>query len=206
MKKMLFLILMIFSFSVLVPAKTILITVTGNYFDIADADYADLYGDKQYFPEGKLALRVIGNFYLWGSYGTFSTSYSEDKWSHKAVEEADLEFKSAVGKEIISGGLGYYAGYIKKNEISVKLEIGLCKITNNYKLTDTEIMSGTIKSSEERKESGIGVRGNISGTYGLLKNVFGELSFGYLYAVDKVEDIKINLGGFRVSVGIGFGF
>lgn len=206
MKKILILVLVIFTFSVLAAGESIMITVHGNYFIAADDNFAQSYGEKKYFPEGKIALKLSGNFYLWGSYGLLSTGKSWDKWSHKNVESADLDARDNLDKTIISGGLGYYMGYIEKNELAIKIELGACKITNNQDYTDTEKSSGSVVNREESQVSGLGARGNLGITYGIFKNIFAEISFGYLLALDKVDEQNIKLGGFRAALGLGLRF
>ncbi|MCK4765250.1 MAG: hypothetical protein KAW12_23825 [Candidatus Aminicenantes bacterium] len=206
MKKILILMLIIFTFSVLATGKSLMITVHGNYFVAADDDFAQEYGGKKYFPEGKIALKLSGNFYLWGSYGFFSTGNTWDKWSHKNIENADIAASDTVDKTIISGGLGYYMGYIERNELAIKIEIGACKIANDRETADTGINSGSVISHEENTVSGFGARGNFGVTYGIFNNIFAEISFGYLLALDKVDDQTIRLGGFRASLGLGLRF
>jgi hypothetical protein len=206
MKKTFTLILIILCFSILAPAKTFTITIYGNYFSTADPDISDLYGKKKYFPEGKISLKIAGNFFIWGSYGAFSSGNSGLKWSHKGLEEADIRVKDTLNKNIISGGLGYYIGYIAKDEFAVKIEAGVCKITNTQETVSSQIVGGSIITSEKETDSGIGFRGNLGVTYGFYKNFFAEASGGYLYATAKVEDYTVNLGGFRLSLGLGYRF
>ncbi|MCK5058448.1 MAG: hypothetical protein KAT34_17470 [Candidatus Aminicenantes bacterium] len=206
MKKTFTLILIVLCFSVLIPAKTFTITIHGNYFTIADPDISDLYGKKKYFPEGKISLKIAGNFFVWSSYGTFSSGNSWLKWSHKGLEEADIEVNDTLNKTIISGGLGYYVGYIEKDELAVKIEAGVCKITNTEETVFGEIAGGSVITSEKETHSGIGIRGNLGVTYGLYKNFFAEAIVGYLYATAKVGDYTVNLGGLRLSLGLGLRF
>lgn len=206
MKKTFTLILIIFCFSILAPAKTFTITVHGNYFLTADPDISSFYGKKKYFPEGKIAIKITGNFFVWGSYAAFSSGNSGSKWSHKGLEVADIEVKDTLDKAIISGGLGYYVGLIEKGEFAVKIELGACKISNTEETVSSKIAGGSVLASEERTNSGIGIRGNLGITYGLYKNLFAEIAGGYLYASTKVDDYTINLGGLRFSLGLGYRF
>jgi hypothetical protein len=204
------LIILIYSVSLSGAGKKFMITVSGNYFSNADSDYKERYGEIDIFPEGKISIRLMGNLYFWGSYGFLSSSYNWQEWSHKGFAEADLEGESILDKLVISGGIGYYVGYIEKSEISIKVEAGICKITHNIASTLNQIDTNAITSSNETKESGIGIRGNLGLTYGLYKNLFSEVSIGYLYATDKVKvgdnNERIYLGGLRMSVGLGLTF
>jgi len=180
--------------------------IGGNYYTAADSNFKDMFGKKKYFPEGKLAVRLTGNLYIWGSCGYFSTTYRWNAWSNKGVLESDIEGKRTLDKLIISGGLGYYAGFLRKNDISVRLELGACRITNTIETTKNNIVTGEITNIEEEDEEGIGIRGNIGVTYGLYKTIFAEASLGYMYAQDTIDDEKINLGGFKLSLGLGIAF
>lgn len=204
------LIILIYSVSLSGAGKNFMITISGNYLSNADSDYKERYGKRDFFPEGKISIRLKGNLYLWGSYGFLSSSYNWEEWSYKGSAEADLEGESILDKQVISGGIGYYIGYIEKNEMAIKVEAGICRITHNIAATLNQIATNTITSSDETKESGIGFRGNLGVTYGLYKNLFSEVSIGYLYATDKVkigdENERIYLGGFRASVGLGLTF
>jgi hypothetical protein len=198
---------MILSFSVLVSAKSFIITIHGNYFSAADTDFSNRYGGKKIYPEGKIALKFFGNLFVWGSYGTYSAINSWNQWSNKTIENADIKVEDNVRKNLISGGLGYYIGYLEKNEFAVKIEVGVCKITNDYDKTSIRIASGSVITSETMQESGIGINGNFGITYGVYKNwLFTEANIGYLYVPDKIEDITINLGGLKLSLGLGIIF
>ncbi|UCH98403.1 MAG: hypothetical protein JSV88_16595 [Candidatus Aminicenantes bacterium] len=207
MKRKLIFILVIFLGSVFISAERVVFTISGNYFSISDADYKERYGETKYFPEGKISLRISGNFYLWGSCGFFSSSYSWEEWSNKGVIYADIKGENVLDKLIISGGLGYYVGFLRQNDISIKVEVGACRITNTIGITKNMIPTKEIVSVEEKEEAGTGIRGNLGVTYGIYKNnLFAELAAGYLYATDKVDDERIKLGGFQVTLGLGLAF
>jgi hypothetical protein len=204
------LIILIYSVSLSGAGNNFMITISGNYISNADSDFKERYGKRDFFPEGKISIRLKGNLYLWGSLGFFSSDYNWEEWSYKGSAEPDLEGENILDKLVISGGIGYYIGYIEKNEMSIKVEAGICRITHDIVSTLNQIDTNTITSSEETKESGIGIRGNLGVTYGLYKNLFSEVSIGYLYATDKIkvgdENQRIYLGGLRASVGLGLTF
>ncbi len=205
-KKILALILFVFLCFGIAAAENFTIVIGGSYLSIADNQYDLKYGGKKYFPEGKLSMRFTGNLYLWGSFGFVSSKFTWKQWSNKGVAESDLQGKSVADKMILAGGLGYYVGYIAPGEFSIKLEAGLCSISDNIKDTSTRLDNSQTVGSEKSKQSGLGFRGNFGVTYGLYKNFFAELSAGYLYASDTVDDQKVNLGGLRASLGIGLKF
>jgi len=206
MKRKLILILVIFLSSVFIPAQNVILSVSGNRISIADSEDKALYGGTGYFPEGKIALRFKGNFYLWGSLGFFSTRYDWQEWSNKGVVEADVQGENVLDKLIISGGLGYYLGFMRKNDISIKFEIGACRITNAIELSKNMIETNEPVSVKEQKEAGFGIRGNVGVTYGIYKNLFAEVTGGYLLATDKVDNKRVKLGGLQVTMGLGIAF
>ncbi len=202
-KRMLTFTAMMLWFSLFASAQNFVFTVGGNYLSPADSEFKTRFGDTKYYPEGKIALRFSGNLYLWGSCGFFSTRYNWVEWSNKGVINADIEAKDVLDKLIISGGVGYAMGFIRPHDFSVRVEVGACSITDSVETTKNDMDSEAIVSVTENKESGIGFRGNLGITYGLYKNFFAEISAGFLYATDKVNDKRVNLGGFRLALGLG---
>jgi hypothetical protein len=206
MKRKLILILVIFLSSVFISAQNVILSVSGNRISIADSEDESLYGGTRYFPEGKIALRLKGNIYLWGSLGFFSSQYDWEEWSNKGVVAADVQGENVLDKLIISGGLGYYVGFLRKNDISIRFEVGACRITNSIELSKSMIQTNETVSVEAQKEAGLGIRGNLGVTYGIYKNLFAEVTGGYLFATDKVEDKRVKLGGFQLTMGLGIAF
>lgn len=208
MKRVLLLIMVIFLLSASLQAAgaKLTFTVYGNYFSVADSAFKDKYKSSAFFPEAKATLSFSGNLYLWASYGMFSADYTWTEWSSKAVITADVAGKSVVDKRIMAGGLGFFMGYLDKSQFGVRFELGACSIINDIEDTKTIISSNAFVSSVQDKQSGVGIRANLGITFGLTKNLFSEVAFGYLWAMDKVNDNSINLGGFRSSVGLGLRF
>jgi hypothetical protein len=145
-------------------------------------------------------------FIYGGSYGFFPDQYKWTEWSNKGVVEADIAGKRTVDKRIISGGVGFFVGYIKRNEFAVKAEAGICRITNAIESIRNIIATGELIDSGDEKQTGTGIRGTLGVTYGLYKKLYSELSFCYMYASDKVNDKRVNLGGIQLSVGLGLRF
>lgn len=205
MKRVLLLTMVIFLLSASVHAAgaKLTFTVYGNYFSIADAAYKAKYKSTAFFPEAKATLNFSGNLYLWASYGMFSANYKWTEWSNKGVIEADVAGESIADKRIMAGGLGIFVGYLDKSQFGIRFELGACKIINDIEDTRTVISSKAFVSSVEDKQSGFGLRANFGVTYGITKHLFSEIAIGYLWASDKVNNNRINLGGFRTSVGLG---
>lgn len=206
MKKSLIFILLLLLTSVFISAKNFTLTLYCDYLSIADATYEEEYGGKKIFPEAKITFRVKGNFYLWGSAGFLPASYGWEEWSNKGIVNSDIDAKNTSHKFFYAGGLGYYAGYRDPAEFSVSLEVGACATNNTIDITAKQTTTNNVVRSEEITESGIGLRGNLGVTYGLIKNVFAEASVGYMYVWDKRDDENFNAGGLRLAIGLGMKF
>lgn len=209
MKRALLLIFLVLFLAATVSAKTFMISVNGNYFSIADPVYEELYGSEKYYPEGKISLKITGNLFVWGSYGFLSASKNWEAWSHKGVVNADLNVEKITDKTIMAAGIGFFIGYIEEYQFAIKIEAGICHISNEV-VTDTSFNTNSDQfASESLTESGIGIKGNLGITYGFFKNFFAELNIGYLYATEAaaIEDNEsIKLGGLKVALGIGIRF
>jgi hypothetical protein len=206
MKKTLLMMLVIILLSMGVSAKNLTLSLNGNYMTVVDREFKTLYGGKKFFPEAKLTLKFTGNLYFWGSFGFLSSSYTWQEWSNKGVPLADLSGKSVVNKTMISGGLGYYVGYIEPGNFAINLELGVCNISNHYKDTTKRIVDKQITKETTKKENGLGLRANFGVTYGFDKNLYSEVSIGYLFATDTVDTSRVELGGLRLALGIGLKF
>jgi len=202
-KKLLLSVFITFFISSVVWAERLTFIVSGNYISIEDSTFEDAYGKNKYFPEGKLSFRFSGNFYLWGSFGYLSSKKTWKEWSNKGIPNADMDSISTTDKTIWSGGLGYYVGYLAPYNFSLKLELGVCSIKDSIEEKKTFIATDEVYSSEKGKKSAVGFRGNFGITYGLFKNIFAEASIGYMVAKDTFDDESINLGGLRLSLGLG---
>jgi hypothetical protein len=205
-KKTLILILLTFFMIGTVSAETVTFVVSGSYLSTGDDAYTTKYGGKKYFPEGKLTIRFAGNLYLWGSFGYLRSKYTWEEWSNKGIVLADVDGESISNKLSIAGGLGFYVGYIRPGDFSIKLELGVCNISDKSEDTTSMKATGETLNVVEDEKNGFGFRGNLGVTYGLMKSIFAEISLGYMYAPDKIDDTRVNLGGLRASLGIGLKF
>jgi hypothetical protein len=202
---LLFVVVMSLCLPMLLPAKKrFTIAAYGSYISMGDSSYETLYGGDRLFPSGKITITFLGNLYAWGGYGYVPAAYEWTEWSNKGEPEADVGGRRESRKHLITGGLGFYIGYI--NKASVHLELGACHINNDIEATWTKIGSNQSIKSEQSKESGTGFVGNLGLTYGLTKNIYSEFSIGFLYAADKRNDERFNLGGLRLSLGLGITF
>jgi len=206
MKKTLVLIILIFTFTAIGSAENFMFTVTGNYLGPKDSTYKTQYGGNKYYPEAKLSFKIKGNIFLWSSVGFLRTAFSWKEWSNKGIPLADMDSKRQSDKVIISGGLGYYVGYLTPHNFAVKLELGAGNIKDTITETAVMTVSGETMRREQSSRSGFGFNAALAVTYGLMKNIYAELSVGYLYAADKIDDKWINLGGLRASLGLGLKF
>ncbi len=181
-------------------------TLQTNYLNVANNAFTSQTGKKKIYAEGKAAVTIYQNLYLWGSYGAFPIHDTLTQWSSKAAFDADISIARVLEKRVISGGIGFFIGYLEPQELSVKTEIGVCSITNVIDWTFTNIVTDTIVKSDEAKQAGVGLRGNLGVTYGLFKNLFAEISIGYMYSADTINGVKSKLGGLHYGLGLGIRF
>lgn len=206
MRKALFILWLIWLLSITSMAKRVIISIRGNYLSGTDSSYKNLYEGKKYFPEGKIAFSFTGNLYVWANYGLLPASAEWSDWSNKEVIDPDLNVKTKSTKHFMSGGIGFRLGYLNPGEISIKLEAGMCKIRHREITKEYKIGSDKGTERGNRTTSGIGFHVELGVTYGLIKNIFAEISAGYLYATDKINEESVKLGGFKLGLGIGITF
>jgi hypothetical protein len=205
MKKLAGLVFAVFLFSGIVSAADgrFIFNIYGNYLSLPANDFTNQDSQQKVFLEAKAAVEVSGNIYVWASHGYFPLHDGWDGWSSKNSFSADLRSERTLAKRIIAGGAGIFMGYFAKSQLAVRTEIGICSVRNVIDSTTSDIGTNALIRSEESSQSGIGVRGNLSFTYGFYKNIFAELSGGYTYAADKIDGVLTNLGGFHLALGLG---
>jgi len=175
----------------------------GNCLDLPANSFTGQDSQYKVFFEAKAAYMVQGNLYVWAGHGYFPLRDSWTSWSSKNSFASDIRVKRTLAKRIISGGCGFFAGYLEKDQIAVRAEIGICSIANVIDTTVSDIETDELLRAREDRQAGIGVRGNLAFTYGLYKNIFAELSVGYMYASDKIDGVRTNLGGLHLQLGLG---
>ncbi len=181
----------------------VILTLYGNYLDMAANKFTGQESRYKAFFEAKAAVAVSGNLYLWASHGYFPLRDSWTGWEKKSSFNPDMLVQRRLGKRIIAGGCGYFIGYFEPNQYAVRAEAGICNVHNDIDSTVSDIGTAEFIRAEEAKQSGIGVRGGLAFTYGLFRGIFGELSAGYMYAAKKIDDVRSNLGGLYLALGLG---
>lgn len=181
----------------------LIFSLYGNCLDLPANSFTGQDSQYKVFFEAKAAYMVQGNLYLWASHGYFPLRDSWTGWNSKNSFAKDISVERTLAKRIISGGCGFFAGYFEKNQIAIRAEIGICSIANDINSTTSNLDTNGFLLSETARQAGIGMRGNLAFTYGLYKNIFGELSVGYMYASKKIDDVRNNLGGLHLQLGLG---
>ena len=175
--------IMIFlSASWLTAGPTFYFDLSGNYLASPDMFFRGLYGEDTFFPELTAGIQVIGNFYLWAGYGFFNSQATTDY----LLEEMKAR------QSYLSGGLSFRS-----------------MISDDFGF---KIMLGAVQSGYKEEGMGTEVSGSVLGLRAdggflmYIGNVYVELSNGYIYARDTVNDQKIKLGGYKVSLALGIQF
>jgi hypothetical protein len=205
MKKLLCLVFigLFFSGIAFAAGGKLIFNLYGNCLDLAANSFTSQSSQYKVFFEAKAAYAVSGNLYIWASHGYFPLRDSWTGWDSKSSFAKDINVERTLAKRIISGGCGFFIGYFEQDQFAIRTEIGICGITNAIDSTISNIDTTEFIRSEASRQAGIGVRGNLAFTYGLYKNIFSEVSIGYMYATDKIDAVRSNLGGFHLALGLG---
>jgi hypothetical protein len=205
MKKLMVVIsaVLLFSGAASAAGGRLIFNLYGNRLDMAANKFTGQKSMNRTYFEAKAACAVSGNIYLWASHGYFPVRDSWKSWEKKGSFAPDILTDRTLAKRVISGGAGLYIGYFEPGQLGVRVEAGLCHIGNAIDSSVSDIASGRHLRTATASQRGIGARGNLSFTYGLYKSVFAELAAGYLYAADKIDEVRSKLGGFQVALGLG---
>ncbi len=160
-----------------------MVSVSGNYLVPSDSGYKDVYGDSVFYPELKAGYRVHKGFYVFAGYGFFTK------------KGTTLEFgqKSESTQNFLSLGIGYEGSI--SDRFGYKVELGL--LHAKYR---EEAMG------EEVSGSSTGFGGEVGFLYRIHSSIFAKAFAGYLRASDRIQDVAIELGGFKAGLGLVFGF
>lgn len=205
MKKLAGLVSAVFLFSGIVPAAgaKIIFTFYGNCLKLAENSLTDQSSQNKIFFEAKAAVLIHRNFYVWASHGVFPLRDSWTGWESKNSFDKDISVDRTLSKRIVAGGLGCFAGYLEQSQMAVRAEVGICGVTNTIDSSISDIGMNALIRSEQARQAGIGLQGNLAFTYGLYKNLFAEIAVGYTYAADTVDDVRSSLGGLQAALGLG---
>lgn len=197
------LLLCLFSTSAFAAGGKLIFNLYGNCMDLPANNYTGQESQFKVFFEAKAAYLLAGNLYVWASHGYFPLNESWADWSSKNAFAQDINVERTVGKRIIAGGFGFFAGYLREQQLAVRLEAGVCSIANTIDKSTSDIITNALIRSETVRQAGIGLRANLAFTYGLYKNVFAELAVGYMHAAATVDTISSSLGGWHLQMGLG---
>lgn len=169
------------------------ISVTGNYRIPPERGLKDIYGSGLFTPELKVGYKFYRAFYIWGGFG-FSTK--SDKSHGFPGEPSPAKWKQAF----LSLGLGYNGNMSIK--FGYKAEVGM------FYVSFRDEMENIVEEGITYSEPGttVGVRIGGAAIFKISDRLFTEVSLGYLYASDKMNDTSIRLGGIKTGVGFGLRF
>jgi len=202
--------LMVLVFALFMLANTVsaargkaIVNLYGTTLNVAANSFTSQASRNKAFFEAKAAYVVSGNLYLWASHGYLPIRDSWQAWEKKSSFLADSQVERTVGKRVIAGGVGFYIGYFEPGEFAVRVEAGACNIANAIESTVRFIASDQFIRSASARQQGLGARGSLAVTYGLHKSIFAEAALGYMYASDKIDGVRSNLGGLHLALGVG---
>lgn len=180
-----------------------ILNLYGTALNVADNAYTGQDSRQKVFFEAKAAVAVSGNIYLWASHGYFPMRDSWQSWERKSSFAPDALYQRRLGKRVLAGGAGLYLGYFEPGQLGFRLEAGACHIANDIKATVSYIADDLFIRDLEGRQSGVGGRAGLAVTYGIYRSLFAEVAAGYMYAADKIDGVRSNLGGFHVALGLG---
>jgi hypothetical protein len=202
--------LMVLVFAVLLFAGTVsasggklILNLYGTALNVAKNNFTDQASRTKAFFEVKAAYAVSANLYVWVSHGSFPLRDSWKSWEKKSSFAEDITVERTLSKRVIAGGCGFFVGYFEPGQFAVRAEAGVCSIANAIDSRVSFIEPEQFIRSEEASQWAPGGRANLSFTYGLYKNIFAEASLGFMYAPDKIDGERSNLGGFHLALGLG---
>jgi hypothetical protein len=169
------------------------ISVIGNrMFPLAE-DFDNIYGSGLFLPEITAGFKFFRDFYVWGGYGYFS----------KSGATTPHEYEAKLEQKFLSLGFGY------NGNLSIifgwKAEVGVVHVSFREEMSIKDENSSLEKSFEESSKS-LGVKINSAGILKITDRLYTEISIGYLFASDTINEIYIKLGGLRTGIGLGLRF
>ncbi|HPB58639.1 MAG TPA: hypothetical protein PLB50_05970 [Candidatus Saccharicenans sp.] len=165
-------------------SETVMLSVGYGYLFPNDSGFKGVYGKSVRLPEFKLGVRFISDFYLYGSFFTFS----KDGLTPELQESAHSK------QQFLGGGIGYFPNLTKNKKWKGFAGVGVMNV--NYKEETMELL----------------VKGNKigflieCGLYFREKYMFLGLNAAYVEAKDTYEEVNFKMGGARTSVVLGFIF
>lgn len=161
-----------------------LVFYTGNYLLPVDRNYKNIYGNSVLYPELIIGSGIYKKVSLWIGFGMLK---------EKRDAALDLKNEARSLQDFLSCGVRY-SGELA-NSLTYKLDLGLLFVV--YKQENIEA---------ELNGSALGFRTDSGIVYSLSRNLFMEISVGYLLAADRVKDVAMRWGGLKGGVGIGIWF
>ena len=205
MKKLMVLVLAVLLFAGTVSASggKVILNLYGTTLNVAKNNFTDQASRAKAFLEVKAAYAVSANLYVWASHGSFPMRDSWLGWEKKSSFAEDITIERTLSKRVVAGGGGIFIGYFEPGEFAVRAEVGVCSIANAIDSRVSFIATDEFLRNREASQQALGGRGTLSFTYGLYKSVFAEVSLGAMYAPDKIDGVRSNLGGFHLALGLG---
>ncbi|MDD8031894.1 MAG: hypothetical protein PHQ25_07855 [Acidobacteriota bacterium] len=172
------------SFPKYLISDTVMLSVGYGYLFPNDSGFKDVYGKNVGLPEFKLGVRFISDFYLYGSFFTFS----KDGLTPELQEPAHSK------QQFLGGGIGYFPNLTKNKKWKGFAGVGVMNV--NYKEETMELLV-------EGNKIGFLIE---CGLYFREKYMFLGLNAAYVEAKDNYEGFDFKMGGARTSVVLGFIF
>jgi opacity protein-like surface antigen len=161
---------------------------TGNYLRPADTGYADIYGDKVFYPEVIAGLKFYRGIYLFTSYGKLNLKGN--------ITDAGEGVNATSKQSFLAAGIGYE--FMSDSKISLKISGGIVFV----KYHERVYMSDVLLDEDEGKKNGY--KFEIGVYYNFMKPINIGVTVGYFHA-QNTEDYyrKLSYGGLKLGLSIG---
>ena len=162
---------------------TFILTLRGNYLRSNDAYYRQIYGKNKYYPEIELGVHVYKFLYLRLSYGYLS---AEGYTPLLGMRAKSVQHFTSLGPGIQGKiyGICYY-----------KFGFGLFLVSYEEEAMGEKVADSSV---------GYSIDGGL--IFKLFRPIFIETSIRFLTASENLEEVSIDLGGFRAGIGLGVMF
>lgn len=174
------------------------IYVTANYMIPPERVLKDVYGSRLFTPELKVGYKFYRAFYIWGGFA-FSTKKGKSINFPFSEDPSPAKWKQTF----LSLGLGYSGDMSIK--FGYKAEVGMFYVSFRDEMEPIGERGGLVDTFSESGTT-VGVRIGGAAIFKISDQLFTEVSLGYLYASDKINDISIQLGGLKAGIGLGIRF
>lgn len=183
MKKILIITAVILLFTLFTRAEKLRLGASSGYYSVQDSIYKETYGSGNFMYGIFIAYNLTKGLEFRGEAGYFKDS------GKTGITKEEMEFSIIP----VVAGIRYLIIKIKSLKPYIGVGVDFYFFKEKVRLGDTS-------------DSTTGFHIETGSYISLGRRLFIDLNFRYVNAEAKPYDEKINLGGFRTGIGVGFSF